>query len=544
MTSVFESRRAQAFPRLSDHDVDRMARFGERRTYVNGERLFVAGEPGPGLFVVLSGEVAVTHRDGFGHDLPVIDQGPGEFLAEVGQLSGRPSFVDGRARGPVEVLLIPPERLRAVLVAEAELGERIMRALILRRVNLIETGGGGPVLIGPAEDSDVIRLTGFLTRNGQPHRVLDDGDDDAAMLLARFAPTAAETPLVVLGDGSVLRNPSEAELATRLGMLPAFDPEHRYDVAVVGAGPAGLATAVYAASEGLNVLVLDTRAFGGQAGASARIENYLGFPTGISGQALAGRAFTQAQKFGAEMAIPACVERLESDGGEGFRLLLRGGQSARARSVVIASGAKYRRPNIPDLDRFEGGGVHYWASPVEARLCARQEVVLVGGGNSAGQAAVYLAAQAGRVHHLVRAPGLAASMSSYLIERIAAQPNIDLHVESEISALLPDERGALAAVRWRHRRTGEETERPVRHVFLFIGADPNADWLAGCDIALDAKGFVKTGADAGSADLHGTSLPGVFAIGDVRSGSIKRVASGVGEGAAVVAQLHPYLAPH
>lgn len=542
--SIFETRSAQAFPVLDEADIARAARFGEPRAYAGGEYLFEAGVEGPGLFLILAGEVAITRRDGFGHDLPVVDQGPGQFLAEVGQLSGKPSFVDGTAVGAVETVLIPPDRLRALLVAEAELGERIMRALILRRVNLIETGGGGPVLIGPADHADVIRLTGFLTRNGHPFRLLDDSDDDAAILLARYAPRDADLPLVVLQDGAVLKNPGEAVLAGRIGMLPAFDAERRYDVAVVGAGPAGLATAVYAASEGLSVLVLDARAFGGQAGASARIENYLGFPTGISGQALAGRAFTQAQKFGAEMAIPACVTLLACIGGEddpGFRLGLKDGQAAFARSVVIASGARYRRPEVADLDRYPGG-IHYWASPIEARLCARQEVVLVGGGNSAGQAAVYLSGQAGHVHLLIRAAGLEASMSRYLIERIAAQPNVTLHAESEISALLPDERGGLGAVRWRHRRTAEQTERAVRHVFLFIGADPNTDWLAGCDVALDPKGFVLTGADAGAAGPNATSLPGVFAAGDVRSGSTKRVAAGVGEGAAVVTQVHAWLA--
>jgi thioredoxin reductase (NADPH) len=543
--SVFDTRRAQAFPTLEAEDLARVERFGERRVYRDGERLFEAGVEGPGLFLVLSGEVAVTRRDGFGHDLPVVEQGPGQFLAEVGQLSGRPSLVDGWARGPVEVVLVPPERLRALLVAEADLGERIMRALILRRVNLIETGGGGPVLIGDADAADVIRLTGFLTRNGQPHRLLDDSDDDAAILLARYAPTAADLPLVVLQDGTVLRNPSEAELAVRIGMLPSFDAERLYDIAVVGGGPAGLATAVYAASEGLSVLVLDARAFGGQAGASARIENYLGFPTGISGQALAGRAFTQAQKFGAEMAIPACVTHVAQavpGAREGFRVRLRDGQEACARTVVIASGAKYRRPNVPDLDRHEGGGVHYWASPVETRLCAGQEVVLVGGGNSAGQAAVFLASQAARVHMLVRAPGLEASMSRYLIDRIAAQPNVDLHTRSEIVGLHADPQGRLERVRWRNRDTGAETERPVRHVFLFIGADPNTDWLAGCEVAIDQAGFVLTGGDAGANSQHGTSLPGLFAIGDVRSGSVKRVAAAVGEGAAVVAQIHAHLA--
>src|SRR3954467_13573076 len=377
-TSFVFPRHEQTFPTLTPSEIERMRRFGELRSFKNGEKLFETGKPGPGMFVVLSGHVAITQRDGLGHVTPVIDQGPGQFLAEIGQLSGRVALVDGHAEGDVETLLIAPERLRALLVAEADLGERIMRALILRRVNLIQGGVGGPVLIGPSNSSGVIRLQSFLTRNGFPHHLLDpERDHDAAELIARYSPSPSDWPLVVAVDGSVLRNPGESELARALGMMgPPGDKI--YDAAIVGCGPAGLATAVYAASEGLSVVVLDARAFGGQAGASARLENYLGFPPGISGQALAGRAFTQAQKFGADTMIPMSVKALDCARRDGdFALALDGGETLRARSVVVASGARYRRPEIENLGTFEGRGVWYWASPVEARLCADQEIVLV-----------------------------------------------------------------------------------------------------------------------------------------------------------------------
>ncbi len=430
-------RHEQTFPALTAAEIARMRRFGEIRRYQDGEMLFESGKPGPGMFVVLSGHVAITQRDGLGHVTPVIDQGPGQFLAEIGQLSGRIALVDGHAEGDVETLLIPPERLRALLVAEADLGERIMRALILRRVSLIHTGAGGPVLIGSPSSGDVIRLQGFLTRNGYPHHLLDPATDkDAADLIARASPSPQDWPLVVIADGTVLRNPTESALAHAMGMIGGFVRDKLYDVAIVGSGPAGLSTAVYAASEGLSVAVLDVRSFGGQAGASARIENYLGFPTGISGQALAGRAFTQAQKFGADMMIPMQVDSLDCSRPDGaFSLALDCGNRLRAKSVVVASGARYRRPQIERLAEFEGRGVWYWASPIEARLCKEQEVVLVGGGNSAGQAAVFLSAHASKVYMVIRGGGLGASMSRYLIERIEAAPNIDLVFNAEVVAL-------------------------------------------------------------------------------------------------------------
>lgn len=537
--TIAARRQAQMFPTLTDEEMSRAARFGARVAFADGERLFTAGEPGAGLYLLTSGRVRITRRDGLGHTALIVEHGPGAFVAEVGQLSGRAALVDGHAVGPVEAVLLPPERLRALMVAEAALGERIMRSLILRRASLIETGDGGPLFIGPSTSSDTARLASFVSRNGYPYRMLDpSADEDAAQLVARYAPQPSELPLVVTADGSVLRNPSEGDLARALGMIGTPEAGRVFDVAVVGAGPAGLATAVYAASEGLSVVVLDARAFGGQAGASARIENYFGFPTGITGQALAARAFVQAQKFGAEIAIPVRVARLVcSDGADPHRLELEGGGSYAARTVVIASGARYRRPRLENLARFESRGVWYWASPVEARVCAGAEVILVGGGNSAGQAAVFLSGHAARVRLMVRGPSLEASMSRYLIDRIEATPNIEVMTATELVALEGSETG-LERVRW--RGPGGEVEAAIRHVFLFVGAEPASEWLAQCAVALDEKGFVVTG--AGSASSLATDRPGVFAVGDVRSGSVKRVGGAIGEGAAVVAQIHAHLA--
>src|SRR5712675_1299117 len=467
-TSAMFPRHEQTFPALTAPEIARMRRFGEVRTYQHGEMLFETGKPGPGMFVVLSGHVAITQRDGLGHVTPVIDQGPGQFLAEIGQLSGRVALVDGDAEGDVETLLIPPEKLRALLVAEADLGERIMRALILRRVNLIQGGVGGPVLIGPSNSVGVIRLQGFLTRNGFPHHLLDpERDHDAAELIARYSPSPADWPLVVAPDGTVLRNPTVSELARAMGMIRVLAKDKIYDVAIVGSGPAGLSTAVYAASEGLSVAVCDARAFGGQAGASARIENYLGFPTGISGIALTARAYNQAQKFGADVMIPVSVVAVACSREDGaFGLKLDDGDVLRAKSVVVASGARYRRPEIEHLPDFEGRGVWYWASPIEARLCVEQEIVLVGGGNSAGQAAVFLAGHARRVHMVIRGGGLGASMSRYLIERIEATSNIELMFNTEVVALDGAEDGSLERVRWRSRLGGDEITADIRNLFL------------------------------------------------------------------------------
>ena len=522
-----------------------MRRFGEIHHYRDGDRLFETGKPGPGMFVVLSGHVAITQRDGLGHVTPVADQGAGQFLAEIGQLSGRVALVDGHAEDEVEALVIAPERLRALLVAEADLGERIMRALILRRVNLIQGGVGGPVLIGHSSAADVIRLRGFLTRNGYPHHLLDPAvDKDAADLIARYTPSPQDLPLVVVPDGSVLRKPGVSDLARAMGMIGLLEQGKVYDVAIVGSGPAGLSTAVYAASEGLSVAVCDSRAFGGQAGASARIENYLGFPTGISGLALTARAFNQAQKFGADMMIPVEVMSLDCARDDGaFALTLDGGDVLRARSIVVASGARYRRPDIAHLAEFEGRGVWYWASPIEARLCQAREVILVGGGNSAGQAAVFLAAQASTVHMVIRGGGLGASMSRYLIERIEATPNIELVFNTEVVGLAGVGDSGLQQVRLRSRLSGGESTMDIRNLFLFVGADPATGWLGECGVALDRGGFIITGApsDGRLVPALETSVPGVFAVGDVRSGSVKRVGGAIGEGAQVVAALHGFL---
>ena len=539
------------FPALTEPEIARIRRFGTVQHYPHGARLFAAGEPGPGMFVVLKGGIAVSQRDGLGHVFPIVRHGPGEFAAEVAQLSGSYALVDGYADGDVEALLIPPVQLRALIIAEADLGERIVRALILRRVGLIESSATGPILIGRPESQALAQLQNFLSRNGHPYQILDATQDAAAAALLEQYGGAAADLLAVCPDGSVLVNPSEDALARRLGMLDSVEHNELFDVAVIGAGPSGLATAVYAASEGLHVVVLDCRAYGGQAGASARIENYLGFPTGISGQALAGRAFVQAQKFGAEILIPAQAAALDcsnaQSGGE-LSVKLVDERRLRSRTVVIASGARYRRPEVPRLGEFEGRGVWYWASALEAKTCAKSNVVLVGGGNSAGQAAVFLAKYAAKVFLVIRGPSLAASMSRYLIDRIEATPNIELRPHTELTQLHGDPKEGLSAVSWRDNQTGIEEQRPIRHVFLFVGAQPETRWLEGCGIALDSHGFVLTG--QGAADLTKgyaptaleSNIPGVFAVGDVCSGSVKRVGGAIGEGAAAVALIHQYLA--
>jgi thioredoxin reductase (NADPH) len=415
-----------------------------------------------------------------------------------------------------------------------------MRALILRRVGLIESGAG-PVVIGSEADADVLRLTNFLRRNGHPYRSLDPANDSSAeVLIEQFKVEPEELPIVLCPSGKLLRNPSEDQLARCVGLVGPIDANKLYDVVVIGAGPAGLATSVYAASEGLSVLAIDCRSFGGQAGASARIENYLGFPTGISGMALMGRAFSQAQKFGVEVAIPDEAVKLEC-GNDPCHVLLATGERIQARSAVIATGARYRRLGVEHLEQYEGSAVHYWASPLEAELCANEEVALVGGGNSAGQATVYLSTRSKRVTLIARRP-LGETMSRYLIERIEAQPNIDVVIGCEIAAL-EGQGNDLHSVTWRDRRTGEEQRREVRYLFSFIGAEPNTDWLAASGLKLDDRGFVLTGEDLGDDRLPmETSRHGVFAVGDVRACSVKRVAASVGDGAQVVAAIHKYLA--
>jgi thioredoxin reductase (NADPH) len=544
--SILDTRHDQMFLILEASEIERVRRFGEVHSFGAGDALASAGDIGHGFSIILAGEVEVTQHERSGGGTPIITHGPGAFLGELAQLAGRPSLVDARARGPVQALIISPDRLRALLIAEAELGERIMRALILRRVGLLETGAGGPVIVGRAESGDVLRLENFLRRNGHPHQTLSsETDPEAKALIERFHVDPGQLPIVLCPSGQLLRNPGENELARCLGLVGPIDPNRVYDVAIVGAGPAGLAAAVYAGSEGLSALVLDCRAFGGQAGASARIENYLGFPTGISGIALMARAYNQAQKFGVEMAIPDEATSLQIQAGSNpgpFVLNLSNDERVLARSVVIASGVRYRRPAVRNLEAFESSSVHYWISPLEAKLCAGQEVALVGAGNSAGQAVVYLASQVAKVWLIVRGADLNANMSSYLVDRIGGLANVEVLTRTQITALEGAGR-MLEAVRWRQGASAEEVRRSIRHLFLFIGADPNTDWLAGSGVALDPKGFVLTGTEAGgNRRLLETRCPGVFAIGDVRSGSVKRVAASVGEGAQVVAALHEFLA--
>jgi thioredoxin reductase (NADPH) len=541
------ARYAQAFPTLTPQEIQRLRRFGELRRFADGEPLFLVGQA-RGMHVILSGHVIASQRDGLGHVTPVVDFCAGQFLAEVGSLSGDPSLLDAHAEGEVEALAVAPEDLRRLLIAEAELGERMMRAMILRRVSLIESGEsgiGGVVIIGAPRSVDVVRIENFLARNGYPHHLLDPGSDrEARDVIAQYAPGPRDLPLVITQTGTVLRNPDDHALAGALGWLDQLATGKLYDVAIVGCGPAGLSTAVYAGSEGLSVAVLEQRAHGGQAGASARIENYFGFPTGISGMALVSRAYVQAQKFGSEIMSPVCVTQLDCTQPDGaFGLELQHGGRVRARCVVIASGARYRSLAIGELAQFEGRGVWYWASPIEARLCANEDVIIVGGGNSAGQAAVFLAAHAARVRIMVRGDGLAATMSRYLIDRIEAAPNIDVMPHTEVVGLTGD--GRVERVRWRHRKTGTEDEAPIGNVFLFIGADPATAWLADCGVELDRAGFVITGKECSAGHAENplqSSIRGVFAVGDVRSGSVKRVGGAIGEGAQVVAAIHRYLA--
>ncbi|MBN3754438.1 FAD-dependent oxidoreductase [Paraburkholderia sp. Tr-20389] len=530
------------YPRFSKADVDKMMRFGIIERWREGDVMFRIGQPGLGMRVLLSGRARLSRRDGLGRSQTIVELGEGQFLGEVAQLTGKPALADGLALDDVEALMIPPERIRDMLVAEAQLGERIMRSLVLRRFGLVRDGAG-PVLIGRSSDLRLLALEGLLHRLDHPYTVADPAtDSDIRALLEEWGLWQDDVPIVMLADGTPLRNPDGRELAARLGLLPELDSARTYDVAVVGAGPAGLAAAVYAASEGLSVIVFDSHGPGGQAGASARIENYLGFSTGVSGRELAANAFAQAVKFGAEVVIPTRIDRLDCAQSP-LQLEIEGGQRIASRTVVIATGAAYRRPAIEGLDDVAGPGVYYWASSVEGRLCRGAEVVLVGGGNSAGQAAVFLASQASRVHMLIRSDNLDKSMSRYLIDRIASLGNVELHTQTVISSVRSDQWGLEAVI-----CNTPEGERvfDTRHLFLFTGADPNTQWLRDCSVEIDERGFVKTGLAAGvRADTAcfalQTNVPGVFAIGDVRNASAKRVAAAVGDGAAVVAEIHQFL---
>lgn len=541
------ARREQMFPRLTPAQLARIGQIGQPRAVRAGELLFDVGEQNGCFFVVVEGELEVL-RPVRGGEERVTLHGAGEFTGEINMLSARRALVRARMTTDGRVLVVSRDELRALVQRDSELSEILMRAFILRRVALVAEGGSDLVLLGSRHSAGTMRLKEFLTRNGQPFLYQDvDTDPGVQAMLDRFHVGVDEVPVVVCEGGHVLRNPSIEGLASSLGLSPRLDPEAVRDVVIVGAGPAGLAASVYAASEGLDVLVLESTAPGGQAGTSSRIENYLGFPTGISGQALAGRALTQAEKFGTEVAIAQTAVGIDCQ-ERPYRVRLAGGGAVLAKTVVIATGARYRKLGLPALPRYEGAGVFYSATHLEAQLCAGEEVAVVGGGNSAGQAAVFLSQIARRVDVLVRGPGLADSMSRYLIRRIEGSANITLRTRTEVDTL--EGEGRLERVRWRHVDSGETQTRPVRNLFLMTGADPNTAWLDGC-VALDDKGFVKTGADLTAEDLAAarwpgtrpphlmeTSLPGIFAVGDVRSASVKRVASAVGEGSICVQLIH------
>ncbi|MHA6205371.1 FAD-dependent oxidoreductase [Dyella soli] len=536
-------RKEQMFPRLSQAMVQRIAAYGEEEDVPAGTVLFQRGQRGSDFFLVLDGLVEVFDVDKDGHPNVITIHAARQFSGEMNLFNTRSILASARAACDSKVVRVRSEQFRRMVAAEADISEIIMRAFILRRVGLIRLGYGGVVLVGPGHSADTLRLERFLVRNGYPHRLIDtEIDPQADGFIECFQLRLEQLPVVICPEHCFLQNPTTSELADELGLTESIDPTHVYDVAVVGAGPAGLAAAVYAASEGLSTIVVEGMAPGGQAGTSSKIENYLGFPTGISGQALAGRAQAQAQKFGARMAISRHATHLDCS-VQPYQLKLDDGQAISARAVIVATGARYRKLAVPGYARFEGAGIHYAATAMEGQLCANEEVVVVGGGNSAGQAAVFLSRIAAHVHVLVRSQGLAATMSDYLVQRIAQSAEITLHTRSEIVGLEGDER--LRRVTWRHRDTGELTTREISNMFVMIGAEPNTDWLEGC-LELDGKGFVLTGRGADGVPLESpfaTTKPGIYAVGDVRSGSVKRVASSVGEGSVVVQAVHHYLHP-
>ena len=539
------------FPKLTDTQIDRLARLGTTRKTAPGEVIFEQGAVRMSFFVVLTGRLEIVSPSGEG-EIPTTIHQHGEFTGEVNMLGGRRSMVRGRALDGAELLEIDHTTLRHVVQTDAELSEIFLRAFILRRTALIARSLGDIVLIGSNHSSDTLRLKEFLDRNGQPHTYLDvDRDSSVQDFLEQFNISVRDIPVLICHDRPAMRNPSNGEVARCLGFNAELEKDRVFDIIVVGAGPSGLAAAVYGASEGLDVVVLEGNAPGGQAGSSSRIENYLGFPTGISGQDLAGRAFVQAEKFGAEVVIARVASGLKCD-RQPFAVECVGCDPVLGHTIIIASGAEYRRLPVPNLSHFEGTGVYYGATRTEGQLCAGDEVAIVGGGNSAGQAAVFLSGIAKHVHLVVRAAGLAESMSRYLIRRIEESPNITLHTRTQIVALQGN--GRLEGLSWTSQETGVTETRPIRHLFSMTGASPNTTWLNGC-VVLDEKNFVKTGADLSPQDLETwhwplrrppflfeTSLPHIFAVGDVRSGSIKRVASAVGEGSVVVQLIHKALA--
>ena len=534
-------RPGQMNPVLAGDQIGRMVAFGVRERAASQTQLFRRGDRERDLLVVLSGAIEVYDLDDRGAERVLVVHGPGQLSGELDLFDDHQILVSARTGEDCEFVRIRKADVRRLITSEPDLGETILRAFMLRRIALVRHSLGGVLVVGRANDGEALRIRSFLGRNGYPHRVLDpETNPDARALVQRLAVTADQLPVVIDVDCRVLSNPSNTALADALGMTESISPDRVFDVAVVGAGPAGLAAAVYAASEGLHTIVIEGTAPGGQAGTSSKIENYLGFPTGISGEALAGRAQVQAIKFGAKVAISRNAVRLDCQGSP-YRLELEGGESVAAKAVVVATGVRYRRLDVPNYARFEGRGIHYAATAMEAALCKDQEVVVVGAGNSAGQAAVFLARHAAHVHILSRSGGLGASMSSYLVDRIAASPRITVHPFCEITAVDGDR--ALREVTWTDRRTGAAEKHAIANLFAMIGAEPRTDWLGGC-LALDDRGFVLTGQDRDGRPLRSpfaTALPGVFAVGDVRSGSVKRVASAVGEGSVVVQSIHELL---
>jgi thioredoxin reductase (NADPH) len=539
-----------AFPALTPLQIDRIRPFGKLRQVEAGKILFEPGDVTAPFFVLLSGGLEIMQPTPSGERL-IVTHRAGGFTGEMTMISGRGALARGRVTAPGEFLELSPEELRTLVARDEELSGLLMRAFILRRLLLISSSQGNVVLLGSRHSAKTLRLREFLTRNGHPHTYIDlDADAGAQELLDRFAVTPAAIPVVICNGQTVLRSPSIQELANCLGLNPNITGSEVRDLVIVGAGPSGLAAAVYGASEGLDVLVIESESPGGQAGSSSRIENYLGFPTGISGQELAGRAAAQAQKFGARMLIASGVTRLNCE-RHPYEVIVDDGRGIRARTVIIASGAQYNKPKIENLTKFEGLGVYYGATYIEAQLCVKEDVIVVGGGNSAGQAAVYLSQTASKVHMLVRSGRLSDTMSRYLIQRIEENPAIELHYCTEIVSL---EGGTqLERVSWQDKNTGERSTHDIRHLFIMAGASPRTDWLKGC-VALDNKGFILTGRDLDPViqnyhwplqrvpQMLETSLPGVFAVGDVRAGNVKRVAAAVGEGSISISLVHRVLA--
>ena len=542
---------SQAFPVLTAAQINRVRLVSKLRHVEAGETLFAPGDSVVPFFVLLSGRMEIVQPDIDG-ERPIAKHDPGEFTGEMTMISGQRCLVRGRVTEPGEFLEMSGEGLRSVIAKDAELSEIFMRAFILRRLALIRSGRGNLILMGSRHSAATLRLREFLTRVGHPYTYVDlDTDQTSQELLDRFEVQPSEVPVVICNGGIVMRNPSIQKLADCLGFNSSIGEPQLRDLIIVGAGPSGLAAAVYAASEGLDVLVIETASPGGQAASSSKIENYLGFPTGLSGQELAQRALTQAEKFGAKMIVAHAVERLEC-ARKPYKVVLDNGTSLAARAIVISTGAQYNKPHIPNLEKFEGQGIYYGATYMESQLCEQEDIIVVGGGNSAGQAAVYLSQTARKVHMVVRSGQLSDTMSRYLIQRIEENPAIELHYKTEIVGL---EGGThLESVTWLDKTTGETSTHEIRHLFIMAGASPRTGWLKGC-LALDNKGFILTGRDPGVAATEGqvwplarppqmleTSLPGVFAVGDVRSGNVKRVASAVGEGSIAVHLVHRVLA--